>query len=293
MQKSRLNTIRVLCFSAFLGILGACNLQGKDPGFYRLTASGSGLIEIEVGFGMYITGASSPWYRLDYVVWRDSYQGEGNWHMDLEEEEVKKQATSDCSNFLCVQVRGPGEVSAGAFHFVDGPLVDEETGCGSYGIATTGVCAWSKDGDSGAGGYGGGSNPYANPAVFGHATVICSELHRQGLMDEAVYYADEAFGEYLRDNHKDVLIGYHLWAKPVVSLMQKSRVFTRIVNVLAAPWSYEMARIMGENDQGSVVGKIVMFVGVPVCRAIGRVVLWAGSMVPQGTTRALANASPL
>jgi hypothetical protein len=94
-------------------------------------------------------------------------------------------------------------------------------------------------------------------------------------MDEAVFKADEAFGRYLRDNQKDVLIGYHFWAKPVVSFMQKSRAFTQIVNVLARPWSYEMAYRIGARDKGNFAGKILMEVGVPVCRTIGRVVIWA------------------
>jgi len=109
-------------------------------------------------------------------------------------------------------------------------------------------------------------------------TVICTELHRQGLMDKTIFKADEAFGRYIGDNQKEVLIGYHFWAKPVVSLMQKSRIFTQIVNVLAKPWSYEMAYRMGARDEGTFAGKILMFVGVPVCRTIGRAVIRAGNI---------------
>jgi len=111
--------------------------------------------------------------------------------------------------------------------------------------------------------------------------VICTELHRQGLMDETIWKADEAFGQDLSDNHRDVLLGYQLWAKPVVKWMQKSTTVTRIVASIATPWSYEMAYRMGARDKGSVEGKILMFVGVPVCRAIGRVMIWAGNMSPR------------
>ena len=104
-------------------------------------------------------------------------------------------------------------------------------------------------------------------------------------MDEAIFKADEAFGRYLRDNQKEVLLGYHLWAKPVVSLMQKSCAFTQIVNVLATPWSYEMAYRMGARDKGSFAGRILMDVGVPVCRAIGWAVIWAGEKGPRGAAR--------
>ena len=107
--------------------------------------------------------------------------------------------------------------------------------------------------------------------------VICAELHRQGLMDETIYKADEAFGRYLGDNDRDVLLGYQLWAKPVVKWMQRSKTATRIVASLATPWSYEMAYRVGARDKGTVEGKFLMFVGVPVCRAIGRAMIWAGN----------------
>jgi hypothetical protein len=108
--------------------------------------------------------------------------------------------------------------------------------------------------------------------------VICAELHRQGLMDDAIYTADEAFGRYLRYNQHDVLLGYQLWAKPVAQWMQKSRMVTRIVASLATPWSYEMAYRMGARDKGNAEGKILMDIGVPICRAIGRAMIWIEDM---------------
>lgn len=108
--------------------------------------------------------------------------------------------------------------------------------------------------------------------------VICAELHRQGLMDETIYRADEAFGTYLRDNHRDVLLGYHLWAKPVVRWMQKSKAVTKIVASVATPWSYEMAYRMGARAEGTFGGKILMDVGVPVCRTIGRAATWVNGL---------------
>ena len=110
--------------------------------------------------------------------------------------------------------------------------------------------------------------------------VICAELHRQGLMDEAIWKADEAFGRYLRKNQIDVLMGYQLWALPVVKWMQKSKTVTRAVAFVATPWSYEMAYRMGASDKGSLAGKMLMDVGVPVCRAVGRVAIWAGYAAP-------------
>jgi hypothetical protein len=120
--------------------------------------------------------------------------------------------------------------------------------------------------------------PHAPPGGGGAPIkVICAELHRQGLMDETIFEADEAFGEYLRDNQPDVLRGYRLWAKPVAGWMQKSETTTRIVEFIAKPWSYEMAFRMGARDKGSLAGSILMDVGMPICRAIGAAAAWAGS----------------
>ena len=89
-------------------------------------------------------------------------------------------------------------------------------------------------------------------------------------MDEAIWKADEAFGNYLKENQRDVLLGYQLWAKTVVKWMQKSETVTRVVDFFAKPWSYEMAYRMGARDKGSFAGRILMDVGVPICGIIGR-----------------------
>lgn len=57
--------------------------------------------------------------------------------------------------------------------------------------------------------------------------------------------------------------------------MQKSKTVTKIVAAVATPGSHEMAYRMGARDKGSFTGKILMEVGIPVCRTIGRVVKWA------------------
>lgn len=102
--------------------------------------------------------------------------------------------------------------------------------------------------------------------------VICVELYRQGLLAEEIYAADEAFGDYLRENHNDVLLGYHFWAKPLVALMRESPTITHLVNFFAEPWSYEMAYLMGAREKGNLAGKILMSIGVPACRIIGKVI---------------------
>lgn len=96
-------------------------------------------------------------------------------------------------------------------------------------------------------------------------TVICTELHRQGLMTDEVFALDRAFGLRMNHAHPEVMAGYYRLAMPVVRLMRKSRIFTHAVNLLAAPWARHMAHLMGQG-QPSLVGAAVMAAGIPLCR---------------------------
>lgn len=97
-------------------------------------------------------------------------------------------------------------------------------------------------------------------------TIICTELHRQGLLPDDILEADAHFGARMPGV---VMDGYHFWAEPVVTLMQKSDTVTSIVNVFAQPWAKEMAYQEGARSEGSLVGKLLMIIGVPLSGAIG------------------------
>lgn len=97
--------------------------------------------------------------------------------------------------------------------------------------------------------------------------VICTELYNQGLMDRLVYEADQDFGK-LQDY--DVMLGYYTWAQYVVRWMKASSIVTNIVYCIATPWSQEMAFRMGGKSKPNFIGKILMTVGIPTCRIIGK-----------------------
>jgi len=99
--------------------------------------------------------------------------------------------------------------------------------------------------------------------------IICAELHRQSLLDNEIFIADQAFGELLYKQDYYALKGYHLWAKSVVKLMRKSKTATRIVYFIAKPWAEEMAFRMNARQQGNIIGKTMMIIGMPFCRVIG------------------------
>lgn len=104
-------------------------------------------------------------------------------------------------------------------------------------------------------------------------TVICTELNRQGFLSDELYSVEAEYGKTRVDPY--TMYGYQLWAKPLVKLMRKSERFTRVVNVVAHPWINQMAYEMGAREEGSLVGKAMMALGMPVSKTIGVVaVTW-------------------
>lgn len=96
-------------------------------------------------------------------------------------------------------------------------------------------------------------------------TVICGELHRQGYMPSGLYAKDAAYGDFLTKNNIHVIIGYQFWAIPVVKLMRKSKLFTKLMAIPALKWAKHIA---GEEE--SLFGKFCVNVGEPVCAMIGK-----------------------
>lgn len=98
-------------------------------------------------------------------------------------------------------------------------------------------------------------------------SVVCSELNRQGLLDDITWQAD---CEYAKRIPESAIRGYHRVAKPLVSAMQRSKLATRIALLIAGGWAMEMRkRVRGDCD-GSVVGRMLLRFGVPFMSLIGR-----------------------
>lgn len=93
-------------------------------------------------------------------------------------------------------------------------------------------------------------------------TVICTELHRQGLMDDETYKADAIFGS---KQDFEVIAGYHTWGIPLATAMRNSRFITCIVKPLALAWAEDMA---GKQNK---LGRFLNTIGIPICRFIGRI----------------------
>jgi len=97
----------------------------------------------------------------------------------------------------------------------------------------------------------------------GGATVICTELYRQGYMTDDMLERDEAYGRYVRRYDPYVYIGYIKLATPIVSLMKKSKVFTKLISIPAMAWANDMAY------DSSMVGRMINIMGNFICRPVG------------------------
>lgn len=95
-------------------------------------------------------------------------------------------------------------------------------------------------------------------------TVICTELHMQGYMSDDIYKKDQAYGFWMSRMKPDVYLGYYFLATPVVRLMKKSKLFTRLVAIPGMAWARNMA---GERN---IAGYMISKYGEKFCGLIGR-----------------------
>lgn len=140
----------------------------------------------------------------------------------------------------------PGDAGAAAGDAAGGPGAPGTPG------GADGPAAGDAGGAGGAGGAG--------------SSVICSELRRQGYLSATIWAADEAFGRAQSRATRD---GYWLWAAPIARGMVRSRVLTVVVAALAIPWALEMAYQMGVRERGNRLGRVVMAIGLPLCKFLG------------------------
>ncbi len=122
----------------------------------------------------------------------------------------------------------------------------------------------------------GTQSPEAPKASSWTDSVICTELHRQGIMSDELYAKDSLYGQFLKEHHPSVIIGYKFAAKPVVKCMQKSKLFTKLV----APFAMSWARFIA--GEGSVVGAAIFIVGVPMCAILGKILMLGEKYVSIG-----------
>ena len=110
-------------------------------------------------------------------------------------------------------------------------------------------------------------------------TVLCSLLYRRGYLSEDIWEQDSKFGKWVGQNEPEVLKGYHAWAMPMVDWIEKDSFLSRVyfhawVVPFTSAWAEHIAhRMEPEKYKDNKVGRFMINIGVPICRAIGKLVM--------------------
>ena len=109
----------------------------------------------------------------------------------------------------------------------------------------------------------------AGEGTGGDSKVICTELTSKGLLDKDVYKLESEYADkYISEQ---TMLGYHLWAVPVVKLMRKSTIVTNCIKPFATAWANEVVHSYKPDlyKKGSLLGKVIVSIGVPICHTLG------------------------
>lgn len=107
--------------------------------------------------------------------------------------------------------------------------------------------------------------------LFG-GSVVCTELHAQGMMSRQLYYNDSQFAA--TKVHPQVLQGYRFWGVPTVKLMRRSKLVTHIAAFFAVNRAHYIAakyakETISYSPTRAAIGAVINTVGVPICYLIG------------------------
>lgn len=98
--------------------------------------------------------------------------------------------------------------------------------------------------------------------------VLCTELHRQGLLCSYIYEAD---GLQAEKTDRKVVEGYHSWGMPLANLMSRNKFVTYVLSPFIKSWAYQMAYKEGYTKKPNKLGYLLELVGIPICYALGTI----------------------
>lgn len=128
---------------------------------------------------------------------------------------------------------------------------------------------------------------YACNCACNCSKIICAKLYEFGLMDNNIWAADQAYGQWLRKNDRKLYRGYVRWARIVTAWMdgkgpdymvwikdpqeraeRQKAAITDMAIKIGTPWSEHMAWLMGEMKNDNQMGRILMAIGTPICKLV-------------------------
>jgi len=101
-------------------------------------------------------------------------------------------------------------------------------------------------------------------------TVICTELCRQGIISSSLYTTVHKITDTLP---LSVKLGYYSWAIPLVKLMRKSKIITKLVSSLAIPTMHYISSTIDSSYRPNIIGKVIWKVGKKLCDIKGKSLL--------------------
>lgn len=101
------------------------------------------------------------------------------------------------------------------------------------------------------------------------STVICTELYRQGYITQIQLSLENVWINKYMDN--TIYTGYRAWADWVVKGMKKSKTFSNFVALFGKAFVQECNHYAAPSTyKCNILGKIVIHIGIPICRLIGQ-----------------------
>lgn len=116
--------------------------------------------------------------------------------------------------------------------------------------------------------------------------IVCAKLYEIGEMPQAIWMADQKYGQLLRKKDKRVYRGYIRWARIVTSWMDakgpdfmiwvpkekrakaQQEAMTNMAVKIGTPWSEHMAYLMGTLKNDNTMGRILMNIGTTISRVV-------------------------
>ena len=99
----------------------------------------------------------------------------------------------------------------------------------------------------------------------GGLSVICTVY--KDLLGKDVYESDSEYGKMVG---KQVYYGYTRWGVPVANFIKKHKVAKRLLQPFVLMWAQEMHKQVSGKGVGSLVGRGMIKVGIPLCKFLGR-----------------------
>lgn len=106
----------------------------------------------------------------------------------------------------------------------------------------------------------------ASQSGGGGMSVVCTELHRQGILSDSILAVNTEFGKDIIANEPETFSAYLLWGKPMAKLMKKSPVATRIL----APLMSKCGNYI--NGDKSLSNAILFHTLMVLTKGVGKVI---------------------